>query len=157
MIPNIVRLLTSFAPEEDAAFINARSYLDFSVKLLLAVGIGFVMPVFLVFLNYIGALRGMSILKSWRVAMLCIILFAGIATPAADLMSMFMLAAPIVLLYFGAALVAILHDRHVDKKRASELAEYGIDPDSSEADVDSNKRWKKRAKKGGVASEDGDT
>ncbi|MGO1538603.1 MAG: twin-arginine translocase subunit TatC [Leucobacter sp.] len=157
VIPNIVRLLTSFAPEEDAAFINARSYLDFSIKLLLAVGIGFVMPVFLVFLNYIGTLRGMSILKSWRVAMLCIILFAGIATPAADLMSMFMLAAPIVVLYFGAALVAILHDRRVDKKRASELSEYGIDDDDSKADADIKQSRKKNAKKGGVVSEDGDT
>lgn len=127
VIPNIVRLLTSFAPEEDAAFINAKGYLDFSIKLLLAVGIGFVMPVFLVFLNYIGVLRGMSILKSWRAAILCIILFAGIATPAADLMSMFLLAAPIVLLYFGAALVAILHDRRADKRAKRELSEYGIE------------------------------
>ena len=126
VIPNIVRLLTSFAPQEDAAFITARGYLDFAIKLLLAIGVGFVMPVFLVFLNFIGVLRGKSILKSWRVALLCIILFAGIATPAADLMSMFLLAAPIVLLYFGAALVTILHDRRVDKRQAKELAEYGL-------------------------------
>ena len=85
------------------------------------------MPVFLVLLNFIGVLSGKSILKSWRVAILCIILFAGIATPAADLMSMFLLAAPIILLYFGAAGVAMLHDRRVEKKRAKELAEYGFD------------------------------
>ncbi|WP_449283322.1 twin-arginine translocase subunit TatC [Leucobacter sp.] len=127
VIPNIVTLLTSFAPAEDAAFIGARRYLDFTIKLLLAVGVGFVMPLFLVMLNFLGVLRGKSILKSWRVALLCIILFAGIATPAADLMSMFLLAAPIVVLYFGAAGVAILHDRRIDKRRAAELAEYGID------------------------------
>ena len=133
VIPNIVRLLTSFAPEEDAAFINARRYLDFSIKLLLAVGVGFVMPVFLVMLNFLGVLRGSSIIRSWRVALLCIVLFAGIATPAADLMSMFLLAAPIVLLYFGAAGVALLHDRRVDKRRAAELGEYGIEPDARSA------------------------
>lgn len=127
VIPNIVRLMTSFAPDEDAVFITARSYLDFSIKLLLAVGIGFVMPVLLVALNFIGVVRGKSILKSWRVAILCIILFAAIATPAADIMSMFLLAAPMILLYFGAAGVAMLHDRRADKRRAREMAEYGID------------------------------
>lgn len=127
VIPNIVRLLASFQPEEDAFFLTARSYLDFSVKLLLAVGAGFVMPVLLVALNFLGVLRGTSILKSWRGAILAIILFAGIATPAADLMSMFLLASPMVLLYFGAALIAILHDRIVDRRRNAELQEYGIE------------------------------
>ncbi len=127
VIPNIVRLLTSFAPPEDAAFMSARKYLDFSTKLLLAIGIGFVMPALLVMLNFLGVIRGKTILKSWRVAILIIILFAGIATPAVDLMSMFMLAIPLVVLYFAAAGVALLHDRRVDKKRAAELAEYGID------------------------------
>lgn len=126
VLPNIVRLLASFQPEEDAFYLSARTYLDFTVKLLLAVGVGFVMPVFLVMLNFLGVLRGTSILKAWRVAILLIILFAGITTPAADLMSMFLLAAPIVVLYFAAAGVAILHDRRVDKKRTAELAEYGI-------------------------------
>lgn len=127
VLPNIVRLMSTFQPTEDAFLIDARKYLDFAIKLLLAVGVGFVMPVFLVLLNFIGVLRGASILKSWRVAILCIILFAAITTPAADLMSMFLLAAPIVVLYFAAAGIAILHDKSVDKKRAKEFAEYGID------------------------------
>lgn len=126
ILPNIVRIMSTFQPTEDAFQINARSYLDFSVKLLLAVGVGFVLPVLLVLLNFIGVVRGMSILKSWRIAILAIVLFAAITTPAADLMSMFLLAAPITLLYFLAAGIAILHDRIVDKKRAKELAEYGL-------------------------------
>ena len=133
VIPNIVRLMASFQPAEDAFLITARSYLDFSIKLLLAVGVGFVLPVLLVMLNFLGILRGKSILKSWRVAILCIILFAGIATPAADLMSMFMLAAPIVLLYFMAAGIAILHDRRADKKLAKELEEYGIESSGTDS------------------------
>ncbi|WP_193787010.1 twin-arginine translocase subunit TatC [Leucobacter celer] len=131
VMPNIVRLMASFQPDEDTFNLGAREYLDFAIKLLLAVGIGFVMPAFLVMLNFIGVIRGASILKSWRLAILLIILFAGIATPAADLMSMFLLAAPIVVLYFGAAGIAILHDRRVDKRRSAELAEYGIGDDQA--------------------------
>lgn len=130
VLPNIVRLMSTFQPSEDAFQLNARSYLDFAVKLLLAVGIGFVMPIFLVMLNFMGVLRGRSILKSWRLALLAIMLFAGIATPATDLMNMFLLAAPIAVLYFAAAGVAILHDRRADRRRAAELAEYGLDADS---------------------------
>lgn len=127
LLPNIVRLMSTFQPEEDAFQIEARAYLDFTLKLLLAIGVGFVLPVFLVLLNFIGVVRGQSILKSWRVALLCIVLFAAITTPAADLMSMFLLSVPITALYFLAAGIAILHDRRVDKKRAAELAEYGLD------------------------------
>lgn len=127
VLPNIVRLMASFQPAQDAFYLQARLYLDFTIKLMLAVGVGFVLPALLVMLNFIGVVRGQSILKSWRVAILLIILFAGITTPAADLMSMFLLAAPMILLYFGAAGIAILHDRRVDKRRAAELAEYDLD------------------------------
>lgn len=126
VLPNIVLLMAGFQPEQDAFNMDARNYLDFTVKLLLAVGVGFVMPVLLVLLNFVGVVRGKSILKSWRIAVLCIVLFAAITTPAADLVSMFLLAAPIIVLYFIAAGVAIWHDRIADKRRSAELAEYGI-------------------------------
>lgn len=131
VLPNIVRLMAMFQPAEDAFQITARSYLDLTVKLLIAIGVGFVMPVLLVLLNFLGMLRGKTILKSWRMAILIIMLFAAISTPAADLMSMFILALPIVVLYFIAAGVAIWHDRIVDKKAASEFAEYDLDDDAT--------------------------
>lgn len=133
VLPNIVQLMANFQPSEDAFNMDARKYLDFTIKLMLAVGVGFVMPVLLVLLNFIGILRGKSILKSWRMAILLIVLFAAITTPAADLMSMFLLAAPIVVLYFIAAGVAIWHDRIVDRTRAAEFAAYDLDEDREPA------------------------
>ena len=135
VLPNIVRLMSTFQPTEDAFYINARTYLEFTIKLLLAVGVGFVMPVLLVLLNFIGVLRGKTILKSWRIAIMIIVLFAALTTPAADLMSMFLLAVPITVLFFLATGVAILHDRRVDKRRAKEFADYDRDdiPDIADA------------------------
>lgn len=127
VLPNIVRLLASFQPAEDAYFLGAAGYIDFAVKLMLAVGVGFVMPVVLVMLNFVGVIRGRTILKSWRVAVLLIVLFAAITTPAVDLTSMFLLAAPMVLLFFAAVGVALLHDRRADKRQAAEFAEYGVE------------------------------
>ena len=116
VLPNIVGLMTSFAPVEDAAFINAQNYLDFVLKLVIAIGVAFVLPVFIVLLNMAGVISAASIIKSWRIAILVIVLFTAIATPAADLVSMFLLAIPMVALYFAAYGIAVLHDRRVAKR-----------------------------------------
>ncbi|SFH68455.1 sec-independent protein translocase protein TatC [Cryobacterium levicorallinum] len=115
VLPQIVALMTSFAPAQDAAFIEAKPYYDFVLKLVLAIGIAFVLPVFIVLLNFIGILSAVSIIKSWRIALVVIVLFTAVATPAADIVSMFMLAIPMILLYFLAAGVAGIHDRRVAK------------------------------------------
>ncbi|KGJ72646.1 preprotein translocase subunit TatC [Cryobacterium roopkundense] len=119
VLPNVVELLTSFAPAEDAALINAISYFDFVLKLVLAIGIAFVLPVFIVLLNFAGVISASSIIKSWRIAILVIVLFTAIATPAADVVSMFMLAIPMVVLYFAAWGITWLHDRRAAKRARS--------------------------------------
>ncbi len=117
-------MLTSFAPNEDTAFIQAKDYFDFILKLVIAIGIAFVLPVFLVLLNFVGVLSAKSILHSWRIAMLVIVLFTAIATPSADVISMFILAIPMVALYFAAAGIAWLHDRRVAKNAIRLEGEY---------------------------------
>lgn len=123
VLPNIVKLLTSFSSEQDAILLNAREYLGFAMKLMFAVGVGYVMPVLLVLLNFIGVFTGKTILKSWRVAVLVIALFAAITTPAADIISMFLILIPMTVLYFIAVGIALLHDRRVEKKRQKALHE----------------------------------
>jgi sec-independent protein translocase protein TatC len=119
LFPHMVELLASFTPQEDATFLDARYYYDFIIKLVLAVGIAFVLPVFLVLLNFVGVLTGKAILKGWRVAILVITLFCAIATPAVDVISMFLLAVPMVALYFAAVIVALVHDRAVARRSRS--------------------------------------
>ena len=111
VLPHIVELMASFVPQEDASIVSARIYFDFVLKLVIATGVAFVLPVFLVILNFLGVMSATSILKGWRVAILVITLFTAIVTPAADVLSMFLLAIPMVGLYFAAAGVAYLHDR----------------------------------------------
>ncbi|TFC88838.1 twin-arginine translocase subunit TatC [Cryobacterium sinapicolor] len=116
VLPNIVGLMTGFAPKEDAALIVAQSYLDFVLKLMIAIGVAFVLPVFIVLLNLAGVISAQSIIKSWRIAVLLITLFTAIATPAADVISMFLLAIPMVVLYFAAYGIAYLHDRRAARR-----------------------------------------
>lgn len=116
VLPHVVALMTSFAPPQDAALITAQGYFDFVLKLTVAIGIAFVLPVFIVILNFAGVISAQSIIKSWRIAILTIILFTAIATPAADVISMFLLAIPMVMLFFTAYGIALLHDRGVVKR-----------------------------------------
>ncbi|MCU1439462.1 MAG: tatC [Rhodoglobus sp.] len=118
VFPHMVQLLTSFSAPEDGTFLDARTYYDFVIKLVLAVGIAFVLPVFLVLLNFVGVLSAAAIIKGWRIAILTICLFTALATPAADVISMFLLAIPMVVLYFAAYLVAHLHDRRTARRLA---------------------------------------
>jgi sec-independent protein translocase protein TatC len=122
VFPHIVILLNSFVPTQDANILEAKDYFGFALKLILAVGIAFILPVFLVLLNFMGILSAVSILKAWRWAILVIIIFCAIATPSADVLSMFLLAIPIIVLYFIAIGVAYLHDRTA-KKRSDAIDE----------------------------------
>lgn len=123
VMPHIVELMIGFAPADSISNLGARYYYDFILKLLLATGIAFVLPVFLVLLNFAGVLSAAAILRGWRIAILAIVLFTAIATPAADVVSMFLLAIPMVVLYFLAAGIAWLNDRRRAKRQQSILDE----------------------------------
>lgn len=116
VLPRVVGALVGFAPGQDSSIIDAKYYLDFVIKLILASGIAFVLPVFLVLLNFIGILSAKGILHGWRWAILAITIFTAIATPAADPISMLLLAVPMIVLYFIAWGVSALHDRSVARR-----------------------------------------
>ena len=132
VLPNIVRILSVFSSSQDALLLDARNYLDFATKLIFAIGVGFVLPVFIVMLNMMGILSAKSIWRGWRVAVLLVVLFTAAVTPAADVISMFLLAIPMILLYFIAGLIALRHDKHLEKKQAAEFAPYA-DADSRDS------------------------
>jgi sec-independent protein translocase protein TatC len=119
VMPHIVQLMLGFIAPQDSALVDAKYYYDFISKLLVATGLAFVLPVFLVLLNFVGVLSAKAILGGWRVAILVICLFTAIATPAADIFSMLLLAAPIIVLYFLAVGIAFLHDRRVQRRLAN--------------------------------------
>lgn len=123
VLPRIVEVMYQFVPEGATTFYDVKYYLDFVLKLMLAAGIAFVLPVFLVLLNFIGVVRGMSILKGWRWAVLAIVVFTAIATPAADVLSMLLLALPMTVLYFAAVGIALWHDRIADRRMAREFGD----------------------------------
>jgi len=129
VMPHIVELFVGFAPADSISNLSARYYYDFILKLMIATGVGFVLPAVLVFLNFAGILGARTILKGWRIAIIAVVTFTAFATPATDIVSMFLLAVPMLVLYFAAAGVAALNDRRRAKRQAAFLAEEGLDDD----------------------------
>lgn len=116
VVPHIVQVLTSFVPSGETSLLAASDYFSFVLKLILVVGIAFVLPVFVVLLNFMRVISAKAIIKSWRWAMVVVLLFTAVATPSADVISMFLLALPLVFLYFASAGVAWIHDRRIAKQ-----------------------------------------
>lgn len=116
VFPRIVVVFLGFVPDDASNLLTAVDYYGFALKFIVSIGAGFVMPVLLVALNFMGILQASNILAGWRWAIIAITIFTALVTPATEPLTMLLLAAPIVALYFMAWGVAWLHDRRVAKK-----------------------------------------
>ena len=116
VMPHVIEVMSAFTPQGAANFFNAAEYYDFVFKLMIVIGISFVLPVFLVALNLAGIMSGKAILKAWRPAVLIATIFAAVATPAADVVSMLMLGGILIVLFFVAAGLSMIFDRRRIKR-----------------------------------------
>ena len=80
-------------------------WLSFVLFLPLAFGIGFQMPLVMLFINRIGLVSVESYWRGWRIAVLVIFILAPILNPSPDPYSMLLMAVPMTLLYFGGILL----------------------------------------------------
>lgn len=111
LFPHMVQLLTGFASTEDSTILTASYYVDFVLQIVLAIGMAFVLPVFVVMLNFLGLMSAQTLRRSWRVIVVIITLLSALVTPAADVLSMFFVAAPMSALFGAAMAITHLHDR----------------------------------------------
>lgn len=124
VMPHAVVILTNFIPTEvGTGFIQASLYLSFIMRLVLVFGAAFLLPELLVALNSLGLMRGTTMIKGWRWAVVIIFTFMAFANPLPDPWSMIFMAVPVTGLYFLACFIAIRHDKRVDRKRAAFEAE----------------------------------
>ena len=73
-------------------------YLSLVMHFILAFGVSFLLPIFLMLLERAGLVSLAQLQRGRRVAILVIVIIAAIATPP-DVLSQFLLAVPLILLY----------------------------------------------------------
>ncbi|SPT54016.1 Sec-independent protein translocase protein TatCy [Actinomyces bovis] len=124
IIPHAVIVLTSFMPDADAVagVMSVSTYLSFVMRIVLAFGAAFLLPEIMVGLNQLGLMKGRTMLKGWRWAVVAIVIFMAIVNPLPDPWSVIFMSIPITGLYFGACGISIQHDKRLAKRLAAEDA-----------------------------------
>ncbi|MDO5537266.1 MAG: twin-arginine translocase subunit TatC, partial [Desulfovibrionaceae bacterium] len=121
----------SFTTVDIVAMPKISDYLDFVLKLLLAFGLIFEMPIFAFFLSRMGVVTAAKMRSFRRYSVLLIFIVAAILTPP-DVVSQLLMAVPMLLLYEVSILVAAIFG----KKPAPESGPDD-DPDGGADDEDS--------------------
>jgi sec-independent protein translocase protein TatC len=83
--------------------------------MIVAFGVGFTVPVLLVFLQLVGILTPRSLVRGWRYAVVGTVFIAAAITPSGDPISLATLSVPMVALYFAAAGIGRLLVRRRDE------------------------------------------
>lgn len=121
VIPKVVAFMLSFGTETMQPLIGIGAYFAFVARLCLAFGAVFELPLVILFLSIIGLVNPRRLLKTWRYAVLLIVIFAAVLTPP-DIFSQLAMALPVILLYLSSVLVAMLVTRR-KRARADSSAE----------------------------------
>ncbi|MGK5529568.1 twin-arginine translocase subunit TatC [Streptomyces sp. URMC 129] len=131
LLPRAIPVLLSFSAEDAENLVTVEELLDLTVRMALAFGLSFELPLLLVMLNFGGILSGQRMLSWWRWMVVGIAVFAAAITPT-DLLSMVALQVPVTGLYFLACGIAILNDR---RKQRSDPDAGLSDDEASELDL----------------------
>lgn len=130
-LPAAIYGLTAFTPEGSSNIITASDYIRFVLQLVLTFGIAFVVPVLLVMLNMIGLISGRTVLKSWRIVVVIVLVISAMAAPGSDPFTMFYLAIPLITLFFVAIGICLYLDRRRSKKQQQNEAQIGSSADKA--------------------------
>jgi len=112
--PKGFALLLGFNPPSVVNLNDLNDYLGFELRLLLVFGAAFLLPVVLVMLNRVGLVQATTLAKGRKVAIVICAVFAAVATPTTDAITMLILMVPMVGMYLVAEVICRVHDRKLD-------------------------------------------
>ncbi|WP_051209260.1 twin-arginine translocase subunit TatC [Propionicicella superfundia] len=124
ILPQGIAVMLTFTPDsvEVTNMLDINSFLVMLLQLMLASGVAFLLPVFLVGLNLAGVVKGASLGKFRAYAVFGCFVFGAVVTPSTDPFSMSAIAVPMAVLYIAAEVVC----RSLDKRKAKRLAESDL-------------------------------
>jgi sec-independent protein translocase protein TatC len=126
VLPTTAKVLIEFTPFGVDNLLPLDDLLDLVTRMVIVFGLSFELPLLLVMLNFSGAITGRRMLGWWRGMIMGITVFAALATPSTDPLTMLALAGPIWILYFAAVAISLLNDRRRRRREA-------LEPDPDEA------------------------
>ncbi len=124
VLPFGLEILLGFTPAAVENIVSVDRYLSFFIRTILVFGLGFLVPLMLIALNFAGVLSGTRLASWWRWILISVFVFAAVATPTGDPINMLLLAGPILVLVGIAILISLLNDRRRRRKRSRSGDDY---------------------------------
>ncbi len=115
VIPFGYEFLINFGSQLFTALPSIGDYVSFFTKLLLGFGLAFELPVITFFLATIGLVTDKTLKDFFRYALILIFLIAALLTPP-DLLTQFLMAGPMIVLYGASILIAKKVNPHVEQE-----------------------------------------
>ncbi|MFQ3549801.1 MAG: twin-arginine translocase subunit TatC [Armatimonadota bacterium] len=112
IMPTAFNWFASQAPPDAELRPTVQASILFIVKMMLAFGIMFELPIILMALAKLGIVESKILKDNWRIAIVLIVILGAVATPSGDAFSMLMMAVPVIILYF----LSIMLVRMIEKK-----------------------------------------
>jgi sec-independent protein translocase protein TatC len=113
VLPPAFGFFVSFTTDALKPMISLREYLSFAIKMLLAFGLSFELPVLIFFLAKLGIISSQLLRKQRRYAIVLIFVTAAIITPSPDAVTQILMALPLLILYECSIFIA----KFVEKKK----------------------------------------
>jgi len=148
VVPEGLKVLLGFGGENWTTALTGSKYINFVITMLFIFGVSFLLPLVVVMLNRAGVVTYERLSKWRRGLLMGLFVFAAIATPGTDPISMVVLALALSVLFEMAIQVARIHDKRKAKLRAAEgwdalddneAAPFDYTPSDSDGDMPEEK------------------
>jgi sec-independent protein translocase protein TatC len=122
IMPKGIAVLVGFTPEavDTTNMLNVTDFLSFLMRVMLVFGIAFLIPVFVLMLNFLGVVKASQLSKARLYVIFGTFVFGAVATPSTDPISMLALAIPMSALFLVAEVIAHLSDRRKSRRVAAD-------------------------------------
>src|SRR5262249_11000019 len=135
-LPRLYNFLLSYNTRDLQSLPNIQEYLDLTRDSMLAFGLVFEMPLLIYFLALVGMVTHRGLLKFGRWFVVLAFVIGAVLTPGPDIVSQFLMAVPMIALYFlsivPAWLVTMRRERADAEQRARENAPAERKPKADE-------------------------
>ncbi len=105
LIPTVLKFLLSFGTEFVNPLLSVHSYFAFVARLCFTFGLVFQIPIIVLLASMIGIVTPGWLLKQWRYGVIIVFVGAAVLTPP-DVVSLMIMALPVLGLYIASILVA---------------------------------------------------
>jgi sec-independent protein translocase protein TatC len=110
IFPPAVRYLLGLG-EDFRLLLRATDYLDLITLIMLAMGVIFQMPAIAYVLARIGLITAGFLVRTWKIALVVILIVAAVISPTGDIPNLLLFATPMIALYIVSIFIAWLFGR----------------------------------------------